>query len=304
MVWPPPPEQPRIEYLYSFSQPADLKISPKESKRVLEFLFGKGKDEPDLLLRPQGVACANGTVLVTDLLQGCVHVFNQTKKEYFKIKRAGDFELASPVAAAAAANGGIYVSDSKLGRVFAFDAGGKFRREIGKGQLRRPTGIAVDRASARLYIVDTLAGAVNVFDGAGDFLFNFGAADGMNHPTYIAADGQGSVFVVDSLNFRVLAYSREGKLKNRFGKIGRGPGSFSLPKGIAADSEGNVYVSDASFDNIQIFNQNGKLLLFFGESGGKAGQFWVPAGIGIDENDRIYVADAYNRRVQVFRYLK
>ncbi|MBI5399942.1 6-bladed beta-propeller [Candidatus Saganbacteria bacterium] len=307
LVWPRLPEKARIEYLYNFSQPADLKMEKKLGGRIVDFIFGRSKTESDRLVRPQGIFARAGLILVTDTGQNCVHVFNENNKEYFKITRAGKEALISPVGAAADKNGAIFVSDSKLKKVFIFNARGDYSGELGPGRFERPTGIAIDNSSGRIYVVDTLKSLVNVFDAAG-FLFSFGARGGKgagsNHPTYLALDKVGDLYLVDSLNFRVQVFSSAGQLKNSFGRMGRAPGAFSQPKGIALDTAGNIYVSDSSFDNVQIFSREGKLLLFFGDSGKEAGGFWLPAGLAIDENDRIFVADSYNSRVQVFRRLK
>lgn len=301
LTWPQPPEKPRIEYLYSFSIPEDLKIEKAGGEKILNFIFGKSKADEDRISRPQGIFSQGGRTLVADTLRGCVHVFDEKQKQYFKIKKAGLDLLVSPVAAAADQTGKIYVSDSRLNKVFVFDPRGNYLSELGEGKLMRPAGIAIDDLFGRIYVVDTLAGDIKVFNFNGWLLLSFGK---FNHPTYIAVGKDGGIFVVDALNFMVRQFSKEGRLKRSFGRMGRTPGSFSQPKGIALDSEQNIYVTDSSFDNVQIFNTDGKLLLFFGESGGQSGEFWLPAGISIDEQDTIRVADSYNGRVQVFRYLK
>lgn len=308
MVWPPAPEKARIAYLYSISSPEDLKITKKGGEKFLEFIFGENKGEIAALMKPQSVFSQNGVVLATDISLGCVHVFNKQKNTYFQIKQAGKEKLLLPVAAVSDKSGNIYVSDSKLGKVFVFSAEGKFVRELGRGEFQRPTGLAIDQALGRLYVVDTLAGLINVFSLEGMFIYKIGApgesTGNFNHPTYIAVDKLGDIYVVDSLNFRVQILSKTGQFKEVLGRAGRVPGTFSRPKGIAVDSDDNVYVTDASFDNVQIFDTQGNLLLFFGESGNKDGQFWQPAGMHVDENDTIYVADSFNSRIEVFKYIK
>jgi len=108
---------------------------------------------------------------------------------------------------------------------------------------------------------------------------------------------------MDSFNFRVQIFDKDGKFIKKFGGVGTGLGMFSKPKGIAIDSEGHIYVVDAAFNNVQIFDTEGRLLLFFGEMGNRPGQFWLPAGMAIDKDDNIYVADQYNRRINVYKYL-
>lgn len=308
MVWPPPPEPARVELLYSFARPEDVQIEKGKTEKVFEFLFGRKKSAQDAFIQPQGIFSRDDLIYVTDPALACVHVYNLTKKEYFKINQAGAENLLSPVGVAADRSGKIYVSDSKLNKVLVFSPKGEFIKELGKGKFSRPCGIAVDSELDRIWVADTLDSAVKVFDLAGRFILRFGAKGAgkgeFNHPTYLAADKAGNLSVVDSLNFRVQSFSKEGKFLNAFGKMGRSPGSFSLPKGIALDSDGNIYVTDAAFDNVQIFSRQGKLLLFFGSPGNRAGEFWLPAGIAIDGGDKIYLADSHNGRVQVFRYIK
>lgn len=304
LVWPKPPEQARIKYLYSFSKPSDLKLKRKNSPRFFDFLFGREKGDIDGLLRPQGVWSGGGRILITDTALKCVHIFDTNKKEYYKISKIGRGSLVLPVAVAADKNGKIYVSDSALKKLFSFTANGDFIGEIGKGRLKRPCGIAINDSTQRIYVVDTTAGSVNVFGFGGDFLFSFGAKGNLNSPTYLSLDQKGRVYVADSLNFKVQIFSADGKAIDYFGKMGRIPGTFSLPKGIALDSDQNIYVTDSSFDNVQIFNQQGELMLYWGESGNGAGQFWLPAGIAVDEYDKAYVVDPYNGRIQVFQYIK
>jgi len=55
----------------------------------------------------------------------------------------------------------IYVTDSESGKIFVFDADGKYRHALGslkggEGYFKRPTGIAVDSAAQRIYVTDTL----------------------------------------------------------------------------------------------------------------------------------------------------
>lgn len=308
LAWPNPPEREKIKYLHSFTKPEELKITNQGGRGILELFFGQEKNDPNALVRPQGIFSRNGLVLVTDTALGCVHIFNSAANKYFKIKGSGQSTLISPVGVTADQAGKIYVSDSLLKRVLIFSPKGTLLGELGAGKFLRPCGLAIDQGSRRIFAVDTLAGLVKVFDPSGDFIFQFGGpgdkAGSLNHPTYLALDPTGDILIVDSLNSRVQRFSGEGKYQGAFGKIGRGLGQFSRPKGIALDSERHIYVTDSAFDNTQIFDPQGKLLLFFGASGNQAGNFWLPAGIAIDENDKIYVADSGNSRVQVFQYLK
>ena len=73
----------------------------------------------------------------------------------------------------------IYVTDSDAGKIFVFDANGKYQRAIGslkggEGYFKRPTGIAVDSAAQRIYVTDTLRNKIFVLDMQGNVLQTIG----------------------------------------------------------------------------------------------------------------------------------
>ena len=147
-----------------------------------------------------------------------------------------------------------------------------------------------------------------IFDAhSGDLLKTIGTRgkeEGQfNLPLQAATAPDGTVYVVDSGNFRVEAFTPDGKFKLAFGSIGRKSGQFTRPKGIAVDTQGNIYVVDAAFGNFQIFNPKGQLLLFVGDRGARGGpaQYMLPAGIAVDEDGRVYMVDQYFKKVDVYR---
>jgi DNA-binding beta-propeller fold protein YncE len=308
IVWPQPPEIPRIRFVGAVSKPQDLQIRPGVFRKFFDYLIGKTEM---LMVAPYGVETDSaGRLYVVDTYLRTVHVFDVKGSAYYSFP-SDKANLVSPIDIAIEnAKGNIYVSDSKEGIVKIFkDAGKKFAGEIGKGVLERPTGIAVNAKTSELLVVDTLNAHVFRFDLADHRLKGkfggSGKAEGeLNFPTNIYVNRDGIIFASDSLNFRIQEFTPDGKFLRGFGSIGNSPGHFSRPKGVAVDSDGNIYVVDALFDNIQIFDRESRLLMAFGRPGNGYGEFWLPTGIFIDQNDRIYVSDSYNKRVQIFQYLK
>jgi DNA-binding beta-propeller fold protein YncE len=307
IVWPPPPQKPRIQYLHNISTISRSVIEKSWISKATEFLFGK-EEIKGIMLRPYGVFADADRVYVTDPGFSLVHIFWLKEKKYFQIFKTKNEDLISPIGIAVDKNGNIFISDSMLRKVLEFNRDGTFTREVGSPKMfARPSGIAVDEE--RIYLVDTHAHKVILFSKSdGKVLSEFGrngSGEGeFNYPTNIFIGKDGLLYISDSLNFRVQIFDKNGRFISSFGKHGDGLGDFSKPKGIAVDSEGHIYVADAHFDNIQIFDRYGKLLLFFGNTGRKNGEMVLPAGIFIDDLDRIYVADSYNNRIQVFQYLK
>ena len=299
IVWPAPPQTPRIRLLYSFSEPGDIGIKPGPFKRFVQFFAGK---ERQGMLRPYAVAADDEMIAVADPGLRLVHLFLIKESKYEVIRDAGDESFESPVGISLSQDA-IYVADSAAGKVFVFDREGAHSNTI--DSLTRPTGIAFHAASGRLFVSDTIENEVVVFDGSGTRLDEFGArglATGdFNFPTSLALYGD-TLFVNDTLNFRVQAFTLDGTPISAFGEIGDGSGQFALSKGLGADAEGHVYVADALSNYVQIFDEDGRFLLSFGGMGGEAGQFRLPAGVYIF-NSMIYIADSQNGRVQVFEFL-
>ncbi len=297
MIFPAPPEEPKIVYLKSYKGRLDFRKSS-----ILDAIFGPpvGSD----FKKPYGVSALDGRIYVTETQYAGVAIFD-TRQQTVKLR--GNFAL--PVGVAAVSDGGYFVSDAKQKKVFGYDQNGILRVAVGKkDEFKNPAGIAANNDLKRLYVVDSYGHCVFAYSLHGEKLFQFGKngqGDGEFHyPTNVAIDRRnGNVVVVDTQNFRVQIFDKDGKFVRKFGQLGDVQGTFSRPKGVGVDSEGHIYVADAAFDNFQVFDENGQLLIFIGSAGLGPGYFQLPAGLFVDEQDKVYVVDSLNARVQVFQYL-
>jgi DNA-binding beta-propeller fold protein YncE len=307
LVWPGPPNPPRIQFLRTLGAEENLS-EPGKVDRFFRWVTGEKKQLVPVV-SPYGVAADGlGSVWLADPGAGVVHVFNMAHNRTDYLSVAGNDELVSPQGVAVdTANERVYVSDSVLGQVFVFNITGDFLSTLKPPlHFERPSGLATD-LWGNLYVTDVQREVVDVFDAEGNFIRTIGANVPdewrMNHPSNVCVDHLGQVYVADSFNFRIVVFDREGVPLRAIGEMGDVPGALARPRGVAVDSEGHVYVSDAAFDNVQIFDGLGNLLLYFGALGGGPGQFNLPAGLYVDAEDRLYVADSFNRRVQIFQYL-
>lgn len=307
-IWPAGEEPARIRYIGSFSEPEELGIEMGVLTKIWDFITGGPSRS---LVNPVGITTdPDGSIYVVDAALHLVSVYNR-KELIFKRLPDDDMVLQAPTSSLAdITTNRLFVSDSAAGVVRLVPLAAKTAPgEFGKGQLVRPTGLAMNRQTDELLVVDSRQSMVFRYDRAdlalkGRFGGRGAGAGQFNFPTAIAVNSQGEILVCDSLNFRVQVFSPEGVFRRAFGMAGDRPGSFSRPKGIAVDSDDNTYVLDTLFDNVQIFDREGQLLLAFGGHGQAKGQFWMPTGIHIDSSDKIYVADTYNKRVQLFQYQK
>jgi DNA-binding beta-propeller fold protein YncE len=300
-VWPLPPDEPRVRYVRSVAGPEDWGIHKSVLRRLIDFLTNKADER---FVRPTGLGVRDGVLYVADPGAHALWILDAARDRMVRVAEIGDQALGSPVAVAPGPDGGVFLADSVLGKVFLLSDRGRPTGVVLQEGLEQPVGLAFDAATRRLYVADSAAHHVAVFDERGRRIATIGtpgSEDGeFNRPTHVALDRAGMLLVTDALNFRIQAFDLDGRFAWKFGRHGDSSGDLATPKGIASDSEGHVVVADALFDAVQIFDRGGDYLLAFGGRGERPGQFWLPNGLAIDAADRIYVADAYNRRIQIF----
>ena len=105
----------------------------------------------------------------------------------------------------------------------------------------------------------------------------------LDKPPDLAITPDGQVFVSDGYgNARIVHFDADGKFVKAWGKLGTGPGEFSLPHAIVADSKGKLYVADRNNARVQVFDQDGKFL-------DQWQNLIVPWGLCITPKDEIWV---------------
>jgi len=315
-IWPPPPDQPKIEWIKSFYAQEDF---PKSGFEVfLESIMGKSRGVT--FKKPIDVKSdGKGLVYVTDIAVPGVFRFDMTNQK-FEFWRKGDDPDTSlaitPYFISLHTNGDLYVVGTGKKDVFVVDSKGTYLRRFDfSAKVEAPGGIHVDSVSRRVYLVDNAASKVAIYDLEGKYINSFGKLgeqDGeFNRPSPIAMNSKGEIIIGDVINARIQIFDRDGKFLRKFGLRGDGGGEFQIIKGVAVDSHDNIYVTDGKANQLKIFNANGDYLMAFGKaySVTKAmkeapGGFLLPQGIHIDSTDTIYVVDQANMRFQQFKYLK
>jgi DNA-binding beta-propeller fold protein YncE len=313
LVWPKPPDNPRIKFIASVSSEEDVGGAKRDIKDII---LGRDTSKTVKRLRkPYGVCTdAEGRIYVADSPQAAVFVFDRKAKKVDLIGRRGSARLSWPIDVVLdEERGNLFVSDVRQRNVFVYNPDGTFKFLLGrKGDFINPTGLALERRGGeegtRVLVVDSKAHDIKVYTTDGKFVTKFGQRGGaegrFNFPTNAAVGKDGYIYVVDTGNHRIQVFDQDYNYYDDFGTLGNHPGEFRRPKGIALDSDNHIYIVDSDFNNFQVFNQEYLVLLFVGRYGRDFGQFWLPAGIHVDQDDRIYVVDSVNRRVQIFQYIK
>ncbi|MBI5234495.1 MAG: 6-bladed beta-propeller [Deltaproteobacteria bacterium] len=306
VVWPPPPDPPKIKYIKAYYGEGEF----KKTSILTEIVVGSSGAAS--FTKPMGVHMdLDGRIFVSDTGLADVYIMDPAKSTFTSLNRiTGRGVFTKPIGIATDALGRIYATDTRTKQISLFSKEGIFQRIIGeKLELKQPSGIAVDHKNNRLFVADTHKHEIYMLN-LNDFsliktIGKRGQEEGeFNFPTHLFfSQDKSLLYVTDTMNARIQVLDSEGRFVRAFGKFGDGAGMFARPKGVAVDSEGHVYVVDAAFNNIQIFDEEGQVLLGFSGYGNEPGQMILPAGIFIDKDDFIYVEDSWNERINVYEYL-
>lgn len=296
VTFPPPPAQPRIQYLTHLS--TSRQVVPERGK-FASIVFGSDEDDHEIA-KPYGLAIANGVVYVCDTKLGLVSLFDLKNQRYGFLSPPGGGDPTKPMNLCVDSNGVKYVADTERGEVLVYDAADAYVGAFGREHLKRPVDLAADEE--RVFVCDAGASEVVVFNRENrEFLYRFGGpgpgADRLARPTNLELDGKGNLYVSDTLNGRIQKLDARGEHLSTIGEPGDRPGQFARPKGMAVDRAGRLYVVDAAFENVQIFDPDGRLLLFFAGPGQGPGQLTLPAQVVIDYDNvdyfRGFAADGF-----------
>jgi DNA-binding beta-propeller fold protein YncE len=280
--FPPAPDEPRVQFLTSFSGDTDL----GRSSGFQEYITGVKSAAP--LEKPYGLALNDGKVFVCDTVKGVVQIFDLKKQRASYFAPQGEGRMKMPFNLSVDEDGTRYIVDTLRNQVLIYTKDGEYVTAIGKKDEFKPTDVVV--TTNRLFITDLHAHCVKVYDKTErSYLFSIPASTNvakqtLYSPVNMALDKVNNRLLVSDISrFAIQIYDLEGKYLDTIGQQGLGMGSFARPKGVAVDREGIAYVVDASVQLVQMFDKQGRLLMYFGQPGASTrGQLTLPAAVKID----------------------
>ncbi|HXB69550.1 MAG TPA: IPT/TIG domain-containing protein [Candidatus Acidoferrales bacterium] len=259
---------------------------------------------------------------------------------------ANGAQLNGPFSAARDSSGNLYIADQFNHRIRMVDTSGNITTVAGNGtagytgdggaptsaELNDPQGVAVD-SSGNIYIADTANNAVRKVSGGkitsivgtpgGSFGYTgdggLGTVAQVFHPSALALDSAGNLFIADTSNEAVRKLTTAGIISTFAGQGGAGFGGdgglatraqVSNPSGLAFDGAGNLFIADTTNNRIRMVAPNGIISTVAGSSGsgsnfaGDGGaatkaRLNSPKGIAVDAAGNLFIADTFNNRIRV-----
>jgi len=255
-----------------------------------------------------------------------------------------------PVGLAINADGVLFVADSKNHRIRAIDLVGAVSTYSGAEEMIALTGCATTIATTTVtcantagLVVDMYINGTNISTGTKIVSINPGISFAISNPATatgsglsltavsnygsftngdanaarfhtplgLTIDGNGVLYVADSVNHRIRKVETDGSVSTLSGTgvagYGNGLGAvstFTNPVGIAVDSSGNLYVTEAASHAIRKIEASGLTSVFAGSTIGNldgvpaVAQFNYPVGLVVGVSDKLYVADSGNHSIR------
>ncbi len=259
-----------VRVITGLTSPYDIAVNSKGDMVVTEYCGGgvvvldkKGEKLKSLkgsdfnIVMPTGVAfddedsmyiIGSKNCIIVKLNRNCNLVKKMTTKQYFwprGVTVVGD---------------NIMVCDGKRNHVMIFTKELEWVRNIGShgygpGQFQDIIDISSDEYG-HVYAVDS--SRVQIFNNLGSFVRSFGfdkereGLDALKSPSGICVSGQ-YVYVTDSTEHNITAYTTDGEYVCSFGGLGGDEGDFKRPLMMCVDKNGYLYVCDYGNKRIQVF---------------------------------------------------
>jgi len=145
----------------------------------------------------------------------------------------------------------LYVADAETGTVLRFPVSGALPPlNLAAGDVARAPDLS-------LYFAESAAGIVQRIPLSGDIALAAGGADPgrgdgaaatvalLNHPSGVAADASGNVYIADRDNHRVRRVALDGTITTVVPNV-----AWSAPSGVSVDPAGNIYVVDTGLKQV------------------------------------------------------
>ncbi len=295
VFFPPPPDEPHIQYLTGINSTDDIGEGKKKSSFSLVVTGSEKGDIVKKIGKSFGVTAYKGKLYVAEGMNGTVSIVDPVKGTIESpvgttSSRGG---LRYPVNLDLDDDGNLYVVDTTRRDIVVYDAAGNYKNSFGKsfGPKSKITDVKIFKG--KLYALDLGASLVRVLDkNTGEQEAEFGKNDNLSQslqlPSNFTIGPDGNLYITNIGSSKVLKLDVDGNYIGSFGGIGDQFGQFSKPKGIALDKEQRIYVVDGGTNLVQVFDDQFRMLTLFGWPGLPYGSLNGPSGIEVSTDNLDY----------------
>lgn len=283
LLFPLPPEQPRVQFL-TWASGAD-EIEPSRSS-FERFILGEEPVFQRAITKPYGVAARDGVAYVCDTKGLALCRLDFKNKRYSVVGVQGPGKLRKPINVTIDPLGYKFVVDTVRKQIVVFGPNDNYIRAFDLPEPCHPVDVAI--YEDELYVLDNddTPQVVVLNRATGEVLRSFGGPGGepgeFKIPNSLAIGPEGYLYVSDTHNWRIQKLNREGEPVWVKGTPGYTLGQFGRPRGIRVGPDGVVYVVDGATELVQMFNSEGEVLMRFGGPGNTPGALGLPSTLAID----------------------
>lgn len=258
---------------------------------------------------------AGNKVVKTDSFGRVLWVIGRKDEEggFIAGNKSGEFDNPTLIALV---DGYLYIKDTGNSRIQKINPEGNFIDDFPlvsvatqNMYINAPADIKIDQ-SGNKYIVNTGKHNVIKTDASGIFIWSIGKADGtsgsgvseLNAPQGIDVALDGTLYIADTGNHRILVYSADGAYLQTWGGGGSGSSNskFNTPVSVTLDvsrfasiAQEQVYIADKNNNRVQVFNLSGEYINTLGSG-------LTPIYVTTDRNRKLYIADSGSSTVKVY----
>ena len=278
-----------------------LSVMAGRAAPAFELQFVSGS--PQVYAQPHGLVLSpdGGRLYVADNNNNRVVILDPTTLKLRGTLAVG--EIGAPHDVAFDGSGQLLIADTNNSRIAIYRTQGDSGAPAGelRGAIRRPEGVAWHR-NGRVYTTGASSGNIESFaEGR-----SVAVASGLSSPHGIAIGHDGSVWVADANNDRLVQFTPELNVMREI----KGPGyAFKGPRYLEFDAAGRLYVADKYTHQIKILalDSAGTYKPIHTLGSGRAalgpGRFDRPEGVAIRGGD-VWLSDTYNDRIVRYRIVE
>jgi len=297
VFFPPPPDEPRIQFLTGINSTDDIGDTTKKNQSTFSWII-TGAEAPDIIKKlgkADGLTAYKGKLYIPEGMYARFSIVDPVKGTIeqppgLQSKQGG---LVYPVSIALDEEGYMYVADTGRKEIVVYDPAGNYARAFGRDIDPKSKIVGVAVHNGKLYALDYGTSRIRVLDRkTGEQTAVLGYSEQPNQsirsPYALTFDDAGNIYVTNIGNSKVMKYDLDGNFLGAFGGFGDIVGKFSKPKGIAVDDAGHIWVVDGGTNIVQVFNEQFHPLTFFGWPGLTCGSLNSPSGIVVTKDNLDY----------------